>query len=55
MDSYRMVKFLRRHPSDPSMVILHSDNPAYDDMDVALADIRRLYIVEAILNYDVRC
>ena len=55
MDSYRMVKFLRRHPSDPSLVILHSDNPAYDDMDVALADIRRLYIVEAILNYDVRC
>lgn len=55
MDSYRMVKFLRRHPSDPSIVILHSDNPAYDDMDVAIADIRRLYLVEAILNYDIRC
>ena len=55
MDSYRMVKFLRRHPSDPSRVLLHSDNPAYDDMDVNLSDIRSLYLVEAILNYDIRC
>ena len=38
---------------DPSMVILHSDNPAYDDMDVSRADIRAIYIVEAILNYEV--
>ncbi len=35
------------------MVILHSDNPAYDDMDVDRRDIRALYIVEAILNYEV--
>lgn len=55
MDAYRMVKFLRRHPSDQSHVLLHSDNPAYDDMDVNLSDIRSLYIVEAILNYDIRC
>ena len=52
LDEFRMVKYLRRH-SDPSMVILHSDNPSYDDMDVARADIRSLYIVEAILNYEV--
>lgn len=49
---FRMVKYLRRH-TDPSMVILHSDNPAYDDMDVARSDIRSLHIVEAILNYEV--
>lgn len=55
MDDYRMVKFLRRHPSESSKVVLHSDNPAYDDMEVALADIRRLYLVEAVLNYDIRC
>lgn len=52
LEEYRMVKYLRRHP-DPSMVILHSDNPAYDDMDVARTDIRSLYLVEAILNYEV--
>ena len=52
LDEYRMVKYVRRHP-DPTMVVLHSDNPAYDDMDVSRADIRALYIVEAVLNYQV--
>lgn len=53
LDDYRMVKYLRRHP-DPGMVVLHSDNPAYDDMDILLSDIRALYLVEAILNYEPR-
>lgn len=52
LDEYRMVKYVRRH-LDPSMVVLHSDNPSYDDMDVSRDDIRALYIVEAILNYEV--
>ncbi|MDE5666197.1 MAG: XRE family transcriptional regulator [Duncaniella sp.] len=52
LPEFRMVKYLRRHP-DPSMVILHSDNPAYDDMDVARDDIRSLYVVEAIINYEI--
>lgn len=52
LEEFRMVKYLRRHP-DPSMVILHSDNPAYDDMDVARSDIRALFVVEAILNYEI--
>ena len=52
LEEYRMIKYIRRH-ADPSMVILHSDNPAYDDMDVPRADIRALYIVEAVLNYEV--
>lgn len=51
LEDYRMVKYLRRHP-DPQMVILHSDNPAYDDMDVPRTDIRKLYLVETILNYE---
>ncbi len=54
MDDYRMVKYLRRHPSDNSLVVLHSANPAYDDMDVAREDLRRLFFVDAILNYQVR-
>ena len=52
LPEFRMVKYLRRH-TDPSMVILHSDNPAYDDMDVARSDIRSLYVVEAIINYEI--
>ncbi len=52
LEELRVVKYLRRHP-DPEMIILHSDNPSYDDMDVCRCDIRALYIVEAILNYEV--
>lgn len=54
MDDYRMVKYLRRHPSDRSKVILRSANPDYDDMEVDRADIRSLFFVDAILNYEVR-
>ena len=55
MEDYRMLKVLRRHPSDPSKVILHSENPAYDDMDVARADIQALFLVETILNCKTLC
>lgn len=53
LEDYRMVKFLRRH-ADPSKVILHSENPAYDDMDVDRKDILGLYVVDAIFNYQLR-
>lgn len=52
MDDFRMVKYVRRH-NDPAMVILHSANPAYDDMEVPRSAIRRLYMVETILNFDI--
>ncbi len=55
MEEYRMVKFLRRHPNDDSLVILHSENPAYDDMDVRRSDIQALFLVESILNYRHLC
>lgn len=54
LDDYRMVKFLRRH-QDPAKVVLHSDNPHYDDMEISRSDIRQLYVVDAIFNVDVRC
>ena len=53
LEDFRLVKYVRRHP-DPSMIILHSDNPAYDDMDVAREDVRALYIVDAIINCEVQ-
>ncbi|MCI9042427.1 MAG: helix-turn-helix transcriptional regulator [Muribaculaceae bacterium] len=54
MDDYRLVKYLRRHPSDPGLVVLRSANHDYDDMEVERSDIRRLFLVEAIINYDIR-
>lgn len=53
LDDYRMVKYLRRH-SNPDMVTLHSENPAYDDMEVTRDEIRDLMFVQAILHLDVR-
>lgn len=55
MEEYRMVKFLRRHPVDDSLVILHSENPDYDDMDVRRDDIQALFLVESILNFKNLC
>lgn len=53
LDDYRMVKYLRRN-SNPDMVTLHSENPAYDDMEVLRDEIRDLMFVQAILHFDVR-
>lgn len=54
LDDFRVVKHIRRHP-DSSMVILRSDNPLYDDMEVERSKIRGLYIVESILNIKIQC
>ncbi|MDE6377590.1 MAG: S24 family peptidase [Duncaniella sp.] len=53
LEDYRMVKFVRRH-KDPDKVILHSENPDYDDMDVDRRDILGMYLVEVILNCQIR-
>ncbi|MBD5277500.1 MAG: LexA family transcriptional regulator [Bacteroides sp.] len=52
LDDYRMIKYVRRHP-DPSMIILHSDNPDYDDIEVPRSDVRDLFLVENILNFEI--
>ncbi len=51
-DDYRMVKVVRRHHDDDK-VILHSFNSDYDDMEMPRDKIRALYLVEAILHYEV--
>lgn len=55
MEDYRMVKVLRRHPLDDNMVILHSVNPEYDDMDIRRDDIQALFLVETIINCRTLC
>lgn len=52
MDNYRMVKILRRHP-DPSRLILHSENPAYEDQEVMRSEVRGLYLVDAVINFAI--
>ena len=54
MEDLRMVKVVRRH-SDDSKIILHSQNPDYDDIEVLRRDVVGLYLVEAILNYTTLC
>lgn len=53
-ENYRMVKYLRRH-TNPEYVVLHSDNPDYDDIEMPRSDIQGLYIVETVINYERRC
>ena len=53
-DDFRMVKHLRRH-QDPNLMILRSDNPEYDDIELPREKIRKLYIVESILNIKIQC
>lgn len=48
---FRVVKYVRRHP-DPAKVILHSENPRYDDIEVLRSDIEGLYLVENVINHD---
>lgn len=48
---FRFVKYVRRH-TDPAKVILHSENPQYDDIEVLRSDIEGLYLVENVINHD---
>lgn len=53
LPDYRLVKYVRRH-SDPGMVILHSENPNYDDMDVPREAILGLLYVQHIIHLETR-
>lgn len=54
MDDQRLVKYLRRNP-DPMEADLVSANSDYETVTVDLRDIRALYQVEAVINYDLIC
>lgn len=49
-DEYRLLKYIRRHKTDPeNMIILRSANPDYDDIDLKRSKIRKLFIVENVI------
>lgn len=52
LDDYRMVKYVRHHP-DPAKIILHSENPDFDDIVIDRSSIVGLFLVESILNYEI--
>lgn len=50
-EEYRLLKYVRRHKTDPeTMIILKSDNPDYDDIDIQKDQIIKLFVVENILS-----
>lgn len=53
LEDYRMVKYLRRH-SDPDKVILKSENPQYDDIELPRSQVRGLFFVTNIIHIDTR-
>ena len=53
LDDYRMVKYLRKH-LDCDKVILRSENPMYDDMELPRSAIRKLFFVDNIIHIDTR-
>lgn len=50
LEDYRLVKVIKPCPGNPDKVILHSENPAYDDVEVKRDSIIKLFYVEAVLN-----
>lgn len=50
LEDYRMVKMVRRH-EDATKLILHSANPAYDDIEVDRSQVVRLFLVENVFNF----
>lgn len=53
-DDYRMVKYVKPHLTDPTKLVLKSDNPFYDDMVIPRESVRKLYVVESVLNLTTR-
>ena len=51
LENNRVVKDLRKH-DDPEKVILRSENPRYDDMEIYRSEIKELLVVQNILHID---
>ena len=50
-NEYRFIKRVRRHPKDvENLILLRSENPNYDDIDLPKREIIHLFIVENILS-----
>lgn len=52
LEDYRLVKVVKPCPGDDKKITLHSDNSSYDDIVINRDSIQKLFLVEAVLNYD---
>lgn len=50
LDGYRLLKYIHRHPTDDTKIILSSHNKHYEDWDVEKADVLNLFIVKGYEN-----
>lgn len=51
LEDYRLVKYVRRNTADPAKIVLHSENPAFEDMDIQRDSIVKLFLVESVINF----
>jgi len=47
---YRMIKYIRKHPTNLDIVILRSENQNYDDIELPRDQILRLFVIENIIS-----
>lgn len=52
-DDYRTVKYIRKHPGDTTKVLLCSENPSFDDVEIPLDSILRLFKVRGQISINV--
>lgn len=50
LDGHRLLKYIQKHPTDESKVILASHNTHYQDWEVDKSDILNLYLVKGFEN-----
>ncbi|HYG16526.1 MAG TPA: S24 family peptidase [Bacteroidia bacterium] len=52
-EDYRTVKYIRKHPGDISKVLLCSENPSFDDVEISRDSIIRLFKVRGQISINV--
>lgn len=52
-EDYRTVKYIRKHPGDAAKVLLCSENPSFDDVEIPLDSIIRLFKVRGQISINV--
>jgi phage repressor protein C with HTH and peptisase S24 domain len=52
-EDYRTVKYIRKHPDDRTKVLLCSENPSFDDVEIPFDSILRLFKVRGQISINV--
>ncbi|GAB1359858.1 hypothetical protein MASR1M31_16470 [Porphyromonadaceae bacterium] len=52
-EEYRLIKRVRKHPSDKNFILLRSENAEYDDIELPIADIRQLFFVDGVFKINM--